>query len=388
MFFNCPQHMHLRQIMSNFVLICIVFFFYSSPVYSAKPSHGKRATPVVVSDAVEAFLAPTIQVPGTVVSRQQSELPAEVEGRLTWVADVGKKLRVGDVVAKLDDTLYKLKAAENKASLKREMVRLDYLDKEVVRLKALIKGDFSSKNSLDKMLLDRDIARSEVVVAKAKVNIDEETLKRYKVVAPFNGIVTDRIKREGEWIRGGDSVIMLSNPESLEIDARVSDKSINYLKKGYKLNVYRKNKKIQASVRAIVRVGDKQSHLFDIKIDMSNLGWLAGQAVKVEVPIGQARQVLAVPRDALVLRRNGSTIFRVSAENKAENINVTTNIASGDLIGVEGDIQIGDKIVVRGGERLRSGQTVKIIPGHSMVKPANAKPSNVVPKVSSSSNAS
>lgn len=352
-----------RAFIALLSLLSVVWSF--SVLSAGKKGHGARATPVVVSEAAEQFLAPTIKVPGTVLSRQQSELPAEVEGRLTWVADVGTKLKVGEVVARLDDTLYKLKAAENKATLQREMVQLKYLEKEVVRLEALIKGDFSSKNTLDKMFLDRDVARSEVVVAKAKIKLDEATLRRYKVYAPFNGIVVERTKREGEWISGGDTVITISNPDNLEIDTRVSDKSINYLNRGDTLNIYRKGKKITGTVRAIVRIGDVQSHLFDIKIDMPNQGWLAGQVVKVEVPIGQARKVMAVPRDALVLRQNGSSIFRISVENKAEKVSITTNIASGELIGVEGNIKTGDKIVIRGGERLRPGQTVKILPGKS-----------------------
>jgi len=359
------HHSYTKKRFVFVALLSLISFMWSLPILSAekKKGFGGRASPVVVSQAAEQFLAPTIQVPGTVLSRQQSELPAEVEGRLTWVADVGTKLKAGEVVARLDDTLYKLKAAENKATLKREQVRLEYLEKEVVRLEALIKGDFSSKNTLDKMLLDRDVARSEVVVAKAKIKLDDETLRRYKVYAPFNGIVVERVKREGEWISGGDTVVMISNPDSLEIDTRVSDKSVNYIKNGDTLNIYRKGKKIVGAVRAIVRVGDAQSHLFDIKIDMPKQDWLAGQTVKVEVPIGQARKVLAVPRDALVLRRNGSSIYRVSSENKAEKISITTNISSGDLIGVEGNITAGDQIVIRGGERLRPGQAVKIIPG-------------------------
>ena len=381
MFFShVNQQLGVKGIKHTFLMfICLISIIWSLPVLSEeKKSEGKkrfggRATPVVVVMAAEKFLAPTVKVPGTVLSRQQSELPAEVEGRLKWVADVGKKLKAGEAVARLDNTLYKLKAAENKATLKREEVRLKYLEKEVVRLKKLIKGDFSSKNSLDKMLLDRDVARSEVVVANAKVKLDQETLRRYKVVAPFNGIVVERIKREGEWIRGGDTVIMISNPDNLEIDTRVSDKSINYIKRGDKLNVYRDNKKIIGTVRAIVRIGDDQSHLYDVKIDMPNQGWLAGQVVKVEVPIGQARKVLAIPRDALVLRQNGSSIFRITSEGKAEKISINTNIASGELIGVEGNVKAGDKIVVRGGERLRPGQEVKILPGLNANKSKSKK---------------
>lgn len=343
------------------ILFCA---FYSLAVHSA-PKHGPRATPVVVSVASEQFLAPTIQVPGTIVSSQQSALPAEVTGRLIWVADVGTKMKAGDVVARLDHKLYQLKVAENKASLEREIVRLRYLDKEVERLEELIKGDFTSKNIVDKMRLDRDVARSEVAVAKAKIKIDEETLRHYKVYAPFNGVVIDRVKREGEWVSSGDTVLTLSNPASLEIDARVSDKSIIYLSEGDLLTIYRKKEKTKGKIKSIVRIGDAQSHLFDIIIDVPEKNWFAGQVVRVEVPIGEAKLQLAVPRDALVLRRSGASVFRINEESKAEKLVVSTGAASGDFIGISGGIQAGDQVVIRGGERLRPGQTVKIIPGNA-----------------------
>lgn len=328
-----------------------------------KPPEKSRATPVVVSEAKEIFLAPTILVPGTIVAQQQSELPAEVEGRLTWVADVGAHLKKGDPVARLDDTLYRLRAGENKATLNREKVRLEYLDKEVVRLEELTKSDFSSKNALDKVILDRDVARSEVVVAEAKVKVDEETLARYVVRAPFDGVVVDRLRREGEWINGGDTVVTLSNPDQLEVDSRVNEKSIKFIRPGDKLMVQQGNEKVMGVVRAIVPVGDAQSHLFDIRIDITHVSAMAGQVVRVQVPLGEAKKVLSIPRDALVLRRDGTSIFRVSAENKAEKLSISTGIASGDFIEVIGPLNAGDKIVVRGSERLRPGQDVNIIPG-------------------------
>jgi hypothetical protein len=78
------------------------------------------------------------------------------------------------------------------------------------------------------------------------------------------------------------------------------------------------------------------------------------------VPTAKPRKVLAIPRDALVLRRDGTTVYRVDAEGLAQRVPVTTGIAVGPLIEVDG-IQSGDRVVIRGGERLRPGQSVTII---------------------------
>ena len=57
------------------------------------------------------------------------------------------------------------------------------------------------------------------------------------------------------------------------------------------------------------------------------------------------------------LRRDGAVVFRVSGNDLAERVAVTPGIAQGSLIEVDG-IAPGDRVVTRGGERLRPGQPV------------------------------
>ena len=73
------------------------------------------------------------------------------------------------------------------------------------------------------------------------------------------------------------------------------------------------------------------------------------------------REVLAVPRDALVLRGDGASVYIVDEENTARQIKVAVGIGSENLIEVKGPIQPGDRVVIRGNERLRAGQQVQVI---------------------------
>ena len=63
-----------------------------------------------------------------------------------------------------------------------------------------------------------------------------------------------------------------------------------------------------------------------------------------------------------MLRRDGTTVFRILADNSAERISVETGIAEDDFIEVIGAVRPGDAIVIRGGERLRAGQQVTPTP--------------------------
>jgi CTP synthase (UTP-ammonia lyase) len=74
---------------------------------------------VKVATASVKDIAPVTLVPGTVVSRNDARLSAEVEGRLTMVADVGTEVAGGDPVATIEDTTLRLQAAELEAQVTR-----------------------------------------------------------------------------------------------------------------------------------------------------------------------------------------------------------------------------------------------------------------------------
>ena len=86
-----------------FVQICIVLAMLSIGFTYAR-GHTAPVKPVVVDIIELRELAPTSLFSGTVISKNDARLAAEVEGRLTWVVDVGTNAEKGDVLATLDDT--------------------------------------------------------------------------------------------------------------------------------------------------------------------------------------------------------------------------------------------------------------------------------------------
>jgi multidrug efflux pump subunit AcrA (membrane-fusion protein) len=72
--------------------------------------------------------------------------------------------------------------------------------------------------------------------------------------------------------------------------------------------------------------------------------------------------VLAVPRDAVVMRREGNFVLRVDSANKAERVSVQIGANLDGLVEVSGNLRAGDRLIVRGGERVEAGQAVTIQP--------------------------
>ena len=70
---------------------------------------------------------------------------------------------------------------------------------------------------------------------------------------------------------------------------------------------------------------------------------------------------MAVPRDALVLRHNGSFVFRINEDNAAEQVAVVLGDSSGDMVAVEGALREGDRVAIRGAENLTDGAATKIM---------------------------
>lgn len=327
----------------------------------AAPGPGGRATPVMVEQAQMEFLAPQTWVAGTVISRYQARLATEVEGRLVYVAEVGTQVKEDEVVARVDQTFIKLKIEEYQSAVERDRARLEFLRSEVQRLNRLEKQNVASRTLLEQTRADRDVARNELNISRTRLKLAREEKRRHVIRAPFAGVVTDRFMRRGERPGVGDEVLELVDSQAMEIQARVPLQSLDFVKEGDVLTIRVNGNDKQSRVRALVAAGDERSRLLDLRLALTDNGWTIGQPVRVALPTALAKEVLVVPRDALVLRRDGAVVYRVGAENKAERVTVQLGVASGRLVAVTGDIKPGDRIVTRGGERLRPGQVVMVL---------------------------
>lgn len=340
--------------------LCTLFLLAGLvPFAQAQP--GTPPPPVIVAKAELRLLAPVTWFAGAVISRDDAKLAAEVEGRLVQVADVGTRVQKGAVVARLDNTLLREQLTENEASVAREQARLAYYTQEVERLRPLIDRKIVTPSNLDQAVSNRDATRGELAAARARVMWAKEQLQRTVIRAPFAGVVTERILQPGEWAESGGAIVRLVNPRALEVQARVPAAALGFIRQGAELNLIASPELVTAKVRTIVPVGDDRSRLYELRLTLSNAKWPAGQTVRVEVPTAAASEVIAVPRDALVLRRTGTSVFRIRDDDTAERVTVTTGIAAGEFIEVSNGIHPGDRVVIRGGERLRDGQKVQVL---------------------------
>ena len=321
--------------------------------------------PALVRVAVASFkdIAPVTLVPGTVVSRNDARLSAEVTGRLIAVADVGTVVSKGEVIAEIEDTSFRLLNVELAAQVARAEARLRFLENEEKRFAQLAESNLAAATQLDQTISDRDVARGDLAVARSRLEQNNDQLERTRIVAPFDGIVVERVMTPGERVDEGSQVVRLVNQENLEVIARAPLDYLGFVRTGQALLLRTETQEAVGLVRTVVAVGDENTHQFELRLDLEGNPFPIGQTVRISIPTSDSREVLTVPRDALVLRPEGQSVFVVDANNEARQVQVTVGVGQGDRIEVMGAVSAGDVVVIRGNERLQPGQAVSIMDG-------------------------
>jgi hypothetical protein len=102
--------------------------------------------------------------------------------------------------------------------------------------------------------------------------------------------------------------------------------------------------------------------MVEIRLSAADGDWLVGTPVKVSLPSDTPVRAVAVPRDALVQRGGESLVYKVTDTGTADQITADIQSTVGLWVGIASGIEPGDQVVIRGGERLSSGQQVEILP--------------------------
>lgn len=327
---------------------------------------GPPAAPVAVEEARRDTFSAALWVSGTVISRNDSRISAETDGRLTWVADVGTNIAFGEPIATIDDTDLRLDQRDSEAQLESLKAQRRYQTANLERLQRLASNNNASVNDIDEAQSTLDM--TDQAIRRAEVAIDQiqRRIEQTRVVAPFAGVVVERLVQVGEFVNRGAQVARLVDTENREIRARAPLNIAPFLREGMEVSVEHRGAESLSPVARIIPVGDERSRMFEVRIAAQDPSWVVGSPLRVALPNGDPRELLAIPRDALVLRGSEVFVLRVNQENTVEKVSVNTGIGLGPLIEVIGDLVEGDRVVTRGAERLQPGQAVVISGGQGI----------------------
>ena len=316
---------------------------------------------VEVASAESRDMAPSVDVSGTVISLNDSRIASEVEGVLTWIADVGTAVDAGDVIARIDPRLIRIEVTRAEANVARLQADFVYRQRQLARTEELAAKNSASKTLLDEALAIRDQAEHLLTDAQAALARSKADLARTNIRAAFAGHVTARLAAVGEYVNVGEDVVRLVDTHRIEIALPASIALAGYIKPGMHVPVRSGDVVREHPVRTVVPVGDAVSRMVEVRLSADDSEWLVGTPVQVSLPSDAAATTTAVPRDALVERSGRSYVYKVNEDHTAEQVAVRISAIVGLWVGVTEGVLPGDKVIIRGAERLSPGQAVEIV---------------------------
>jgi hypothetical protein len=211
-------------------------------------------------------LAPSIQVPGTVVSRNDARIAAEVAGRLTWIAEVGATSRRGEPVARIDDAELRLQRDEFRGVLAAQESRRGFLEREAERLRQLAAENNCREPPRRGRIRPAGGQRYRRGARPARP--DRAAARAHAGRAPFDGVVTERLRTPGEHTAPGDEVVRLVDPANLEVVARAPLPSLGFVGPGTELQFHSQWHAGTGTIRTLVPFGDSRSHMFELRLSI------------------------------------------------------------------------------------------------------------------------
>lgn len=319
--------------------------------------------PIEVAQVISMPLAAKTQLNATLYSRSHIPITASLNSRVEYLVEPGDYVQKHEKIAAMDLLPIQLRQAEQKAQISRAKIQLTYVKNELTRLEALGKTQATSQFQLDQMRSEHDLASADLEIAQLKLAQINQELSRGVIKAPFAGVITERLIRVGSEVNRGDILLRLLDTENLEARLYIPIKYLAFINKDDQLAISASGQNTTALVTAKIPRADPRSQTFEVRMNIPkalNEYWAAGQLVSVSVPTQKATSSLTVPRDALILRRNGSFVVKVAEDNSVSRLSVEVGKGDKARVAITGDLKHGDRVATRGAERLVDGDKVLV----------------------------
>jgi len=306
------------------------------------------AVSVTVQKAERKKLASTEEVVGTIRAKLRATLEAKISGRIDALPVLlGQKVKVGNLVARLD-------AAEIKARLDQARAALQQAERDFKRASTLLEQQAMTRSEFER-------ADSRYLVAKGAVAEAEAMMAYVEVVAPFDGVVTRKFVDVGDLAVPGKPLVSVEDPNALQMEADVPEAIAGRVQEGAQLQVRvdTLQQPIIATVTEKAPVADPDSRTFRAKLDLPpGQPVMPGQFARLRVPVGEA-ETLRVPNGALVKRGQLEIVFVVE-DQRAKLHLVKSGKHLGDEVEILSGLDTGDTVVVEGAPLLKDGQPVTL----------------------------
>lgn len=260
------------------------------------------------------------------------------------MVEVGDRVRKGQQLVKMENT-----------NLITTMAQLENLKTELERMKALYASGGVSKQQLDQLQVQYDVAK------KSADNLKENIY----LTSPIDGVVTMRNFDNGD-VAGAQPILQVMKINPVKVKINVSESFYTKVKVGMQVKLNTEifeGEDFFGKISLIYPTIDPATRTFtcEIKINNANNKLKPGMFGRVELNLGKANTILV--SDKAVVKQAGSNdrFVYIEKDGVVEYRKVEVGRRLGDKFEVINGVSDGEKVVITGQTKLLDGSKVKVI---------------------------
>lgn len=316
---------------------------------TAAAAANRNAVLVNLKDLTPREFVHEIEVRGSVASRTNVMLSAEMGGRVTSVrVTEGDRVTKGQVLVTLDNEVLQNSINELKTSLE--------LAEAVYERQANL---WEKKIGTEIQYLE---AKNRVESLQSRLNTSYSQLAQSIVKAPFSGSVDQVPARTGEIIQPGTPLIHIVNQDNMYIDASVSERYSAALKVGDPVTVSFPifNKSLSSEITAISEVINEENRTFNIEVRLpkTDFSLKPNQVVILEMIDYRNPSTIVVPTEVILTDAQGKYLYTAESSNgttRAHKAYVTAGMSQDGMTEIIEGLNASDVLIVEGYREVNEG---------------------------------
>lgn len=317
------------------------------------PAPGAAGPPVLPVEVTAAFVdtvVDAIVATGQIEALQQIELRPDVEGRvMALLFREGSRVAQGTPLVKIDD-------AELRAQVDRARADRDLAKQSLERTRQLL---------AEKAAATADLERAEATSRSSQASLDllELRLARTVVRAPFAGVIGQRLVSLGDYVNSSSHLLTLQTVSPQRISFSVPERYAGSLKLGQQVAFQvaaLAAKTFSARVDFVDPVVTLPGRTITVKgiADNSQGSLQPGMFIEARLATEVRPAAVIIPEEAVAPTAGAAWVWVVAGE-KVTRREVELGVRSPGFVEVRKGIDVGDRVVVGGLDRLSNGAPVK-----------------------------
>ena len=348
------------------LVLCLVTLPACNEQQAAPPPPARPPSPVRVAPVLQQEVKRTVTLVGTVEPWKRSVVASEVEGLVrAFPAEEGMKVTRGQLLARLRTETLKIRLDSAVALYRESGARYQRAKRDLKRIRVLFKRELVTQKDFDAAVAEEAALKERLSQLNAEIRQVRDSLHKSRIVAPFDGWITQEFTEIGQWVEEGGAIVEIVDLSRVQVEVPLPERYVSQIQIHDPVTATFDGLpafEARGRVLSLVAQADRAARTFPVKVEIPNpaLAIKSGMVSRVTLQIDRPHQGIVVPKDALVLRGGKAFVFWVN-EGTVEQIPITAVLHVEDVVEIEGPVHVGMDVVVEGNERLFPGQPVRVL---------------------------